>query len=114
MADEEQTLAEADPDAPKLTAEGAPRAAHYEYVEELSKRMPHFDPGDHVELIECDQWPNMIGRRGIVDSVPDDPIAPGCLVLWDPPDKYFPGLSTLRSHFRKIDDEQLTEQPPSA
>lgn len=100
-------------DAPEqqLTAEGAPRAAHYDYVAGLAAQMPTFEVGDHVELIESDQWSNMIGRHGIVSAISGDPIDPGCQVLWDPPDQYFPGLSTLRSHFRKLDEQP---EPPSA
>lgn len=68
-----------------------------------------FQPGDIVELVAAPDsddpmpWPQYAGKRGVVHYVPpaEDTDDPNMIVLFDDP--AFPGVTTRRTHFRKVE-----------
>ncbi len=68
-----------------------------------------FAVGDVVELVDAPDsddpmpWPGHAGKRGVVHYVPpvDDTDDPNIIVLFDDP--AFPGVTTRRHHFRKVE-----------
>lgn len=60
-----------------------------------------FAKGDIVELIECDQWPQHVGKRGVVLFSPTDPADPNIQVEFDDPE--FPGYVTRKEHWKLVE-----------